>query len=148
MLSHEITSVVGKSKSRKRIGRGTGSGVGKTCGRGHKGCGSRAGSGGMLAYEGGQMPLFRRIPKRGFSNYDFADRYEIVNVSQLDRFDDGFVVDSKSLYAAGLVDRASSRVKLLGDGQLTKKLQVNVQKFSKSAQEKILSCGGTAKVVA
>lgn len=148
MLSHEITSVVGKSKARKRVGRGTGSGIGKTCGRGHNGCGSRAGSGGRLANEGGQMPMFRRVPKRGFSNYDFASRYEIINVSQLDRFDDGSVINAKSLFNAGLVDRANSVVKVLGDGELTKKLQVCVQKYSKGAQQKILSCGGTAEVVA
>jgi large subunit ribosomal protein L15 len=94
------------------------------------------------------MPLFRRLPKRGFSNYRFIHRYEIINVSQLDRFEDGAVIDVKSLFSAGLVDSASSIVKVLGDGELTKKLDVSVQKFSKAAQDKILSCGGVARVIA
>jgi len=148
MLSHEITSIVGRNKPRKRVGRGPGSGTGKTCGRGHKGSLSRAGSGGKVGYEGGQMPLFRRLPKRGFSNFRFVRRYEIVNVSQLDKFDDGSVIDVKSLFNAGLVDSATSAVKVLGDGELTKKLDVSVQKFSKTAQDKIVSCGGVARIVA
>ncbi|MGB8225910.1 MAG: 50S ribosomal protein L15 [Sedimentisphaerales bacterium] len=148
MLSHEITSIAGRNKQRKRIGRGPGSGHGKTSGKGHKGSLSRAGAGGKVGYEGGQMPLFRRLPKRGFSNYRFVRRYEIVNVSQLDKFEDGSVIDVKSLFVAGLVNSAGSKVKVLGDGELTKKLDVNVHKFSKAAHDKILSCGGAAKVVA
>lgn len=148
MLSHEITSIAGRNKQRKRIGRGPGSGHGKTSGKGHKGSLSRAGAGGKVGYEGGQMPLFRRLPKRGFSNYRFVRRYEIVNVSQLDKFEDGSVVDAKSLFVAGLVNSAGSKVKVLGDGELTKKLDVNVHKFSKAAHDKILSCGGVVKVVA
>lgn len=101
------------------------------------------------AFEGGQMPLFRRVPKRGFNNYNFETRYEIVNVSQLERFfDDGSTIDVESLVSAGLVGNLSSKVKILGDGQLTKKLDVTAQKFSKSAEQKISGCGGTAKVVA
>jgi large subunit ribosomal protein L15 len=148
MLNHEITTIAGPNKQRKRIGRGSGSGHGKTSGRGHKGSFSRSGAGGKIAYEGGQMPLFRRLPKRGFSNYQFARKYEIINVSQLDRFENGSVVDIKSLFSAGLVDSTNSKVKVLGDGELTKKLNVSVHKFSKAAQDKILSCGGVAKVVA
>ncbi|OHB57144.1 MAG: 50S ribosomal protein L15 [Planctomycetes bacterium RBG_13_44_8b] len=148
MLSHEITKIAGAKKQRKRLGKGSGSGHGKTSGKGHKGSLSRAGAGGKLGYEGGQMPLFRRLPKRGFSNYRFVRRYEIINVSQLDRFEDGSDVDIKSLFSAGLVDSTSSKVKVLGDGELTKKLNVSVHKFSKAAQDKILSCGGVAKVVA
>ncbi len=148
MLSHEITLVAGRKKQRKRLGKGSGSGHGKTCGKGHNGSLSRAGAGGKMGYEGGQMPLFRRLPKRGFSNYRFIRRYEIVNVSQLDRFEDGSVIDVKSLFSAGLVNSASSKVKVLGDGELTKKLDISVHKFSKAAQDKILSCGGAAKVVA
>ncbi len=148
MLNHEITSIASGKKSGKRIGRGSGSGMGKTCGRGHKGAGSRAGSGGMLGYEGGQMPLFRRLPKRGFNNYNFARRYEVVNISQLDRFDDGSTIDVQRLFKAGLVASTECKVKVLGDGDLTKKLDVSVHKFSKSAQNKIQNCGGTAKVVA
>lgn len=148
MLNHEITSIVGPNKRVKRIGRGPGSGHGKTSTRGHKGSLSRAGAHGKVGYEGGQLPLFRRLPKRGFNNYQFATRYEVVNVSQLDRFENGTVIDTKCLFVAGLVHSANSRVKLLGDGELTKKLDVNVHKFSKTAQDKILGCGGVARVVA
>ena len=149
MQSHEITSIVGKSKGRRRVGRGSGSGHGKTCGRGHKGNGQRAGSGPRPTYEGGQMPLFRRLPKRGFSNYNFATCYSIVNISQLDRcFEDGTTVGAIELYRAGLVSNVKMKVKILGDGELTKKLEVCAHKFSKSAGQKIADCGGTAKVVA
>ncbi len=147
MLNYEITSVAGKSKARKRLGRGAGTGQGKTCGRGHKGGGSRAGSTSVSLFEGGQMPLFRRIPKRGFSNYKFTVRYEVVNVSQLERFDEGAYIDVEKLSDAGLVDGLKSKVKILGDGELTKKLQVTAHKFSKTAEQKILASGGTAKVV-
>ncbi len=149
MLSSEITAIAGAYKKRKRIGRGKGSGNGKTCGRGHKGCGSRAGSSARPTYEGGQMPLFRRLPKRGFSNYNFANRYEIVNVSQLERlFDENSSIDVQGLVSAGLVDSIKSKVKVLGDGELTKKLNVVAHKFSKSAEQKISGCGGVVKVVA
>lgn len=149
MMTNEITAIAGSDKKRKRIGRGKGSGMGKTCGRGHKGCGQRAGSGGMSNHEGGQMQLFRRIPKRGFSNFDFARRYEIVNVSQLESFfDDGTDISVEALVSVGLVDSVKSKVKILGDGELTKKLSVSAQKFSKSAEQKISGCGGTVKVVA
>ena len=147
MLSHEITAVAGKGKGRRRVGRGTGTGHGKTCGRGHKGSKSRAGARSISLYEGGQMPLFRRLPKRGFSNYNFARRYEIVNVSQLERFDDGATVGAEQLSSAGLVTSGKSRVKILGSGELTKKLQVTAHKFSKTAEQKIAASGGTAKVV-
>ena len=134
MLSNEITAMVGSGPKRNRVGRGKGSGNGKTCGRGHK---------------GGQMPLFRRLPKRGFNNAQFATRYEVVNVSQLDRlFNDGTEVGLTELAGAGLIGSSHSKVKILGDGELTKKLNVSAHKFSKSAQEKISSCGGSAKVVA
>jgi len=147
MLNYEITSVVGKHKARKRIGRGTGSGHGKTSGRGHKGSGSRAGSTSASLYEGGQMPLFRRLPKRGFSNYNFVTRYQIVNISQLDRFDEGAAVGVEQLSNAGLIDSRKSKVKILGDGELTKKLDVTAHKFSKSAKQKIVDCGGTAELI-
>lgn len=149
MLSNEITSIAGAHKRPKRIGRGKGSGHGKTSGRGHKGLGQRSGGSVRATYEGGQMPLFRRIPKRGFSNFNFARRYEIVNVSQLElNFDDGSTINAETLVSAGLVDNLKSKIKILGDGQLTKKLEVTAQKFSKSAEQKISGCGGTAKVVA
>ena len=147
MLSHEITSVAGGHKTRRRVGRGTGSGHGKTCGRGHKGSLSRAGASSRPLYEGGQMPLFRRLPKRGFSNYKFAARYEIVNVLQLERFDDGAAIGLEQLSDAGLIDSRRSRVKILGNGDLTKKLEVMAHKFSKAAEQKIVGCGGTAIVI-
>ncbi|KPL24923.1 MAG: 50S ribosomal protein L15 [Phycisphaerae bacterium SM1_79] len=147
MLNHEITSVVGEHTRRRRIGRGTGSGHGKTCGRGHKGGGSRAGSISVSLYEGGQMPLFRRLPKRGFSNRKFAARCEIVNVSQLERFEDGTLVGIEQLSGAGLIDNMKSKVKILGKGDLTKKLQVTAHKFSKTAEHKIAASGGTVKLI-
>jgi large subunit ribosomal protein L15 len=147
MLSHEITAVAGKAKARRRVGRGRGTGHGKTCGRGHKGSKSRSGAMGTSLYEGGQTPLFRRLPKRGFSNYNFARRYEIVNVSQLERFDDGDDIGTEQLSDARLVAGGKSRVKILGSGELTKKLQVTAHKFSKTAEQKIVASGGTAKVI-
>lgn len=147
MLTHEITSVVGRHKARKRIGRGPGTGHGKTCGRGHKGSGSRAGATSVSLYEGGQMPLFRRLPKHGFNNYNFAKRYEIVNVSQLERFDDGVSVGMEQLSDAGLIGGLKSKVKILGKGELSKKLEISAHKFSKSAEQKIVASGGIVKVV-
>ncbi|MHC4622491.1 MAG: 50S ribosomal protein L15 [Planctomycetota bacterium] len=148
MLDHEITSVVGRHKLRRRVGRGTGTGQGKTCGRGHKGSGSRAGASSRSLYEGGQMPLFRRLPKRGFSNYRFAMRYAIVNVLQLERFEDGAAIGLEQLSDAGLIPNRKSKVKILGNGELTKKLEVAAHKFSRVAEQKIVGCGGTAKVIA
>ncbi|MGA1980159.1 MAG: 50S ribosomal protein L15 [Sedimentisphaerales bacterium] len=147
MLNFEITSVAGKHKARKRIGRGVGSGHGKTSTRGHKGSLSRSGSFSVSLFEGGQMPLFRRLPKRGFSNFKFETRYKIVNVSQLERFDDGATVGVEQLSDAGLIGSLRSRVKILGDGELTKKLQVTAHKFSKTAEQKIMASGGTAKII-
>ncbi len=145
MLDYEITSIVGKYRIRKRVGRGVGTGHGKTCGRGHKGSHSRAGATSISLYEGGQMPLFRRLPKCGFSNYKFATRFEIVNVSQLERFDEGADVGIEQLSSAGLIRCCKSKVKILGDGELTKKLQVTAHKFSKTAEQKIVGCGGSTK---
>lgn len=147
MLNHEITSVVGKHKARKRVGRGSGSGLGKTAGRGHNGQRSRAGGPRMSFSEGGQMPLFRRLPKRGFSNYQFCTTYEVINVSQLECFADGVDVGLEQLQEAGLVNKAKSKVKILGNGELTKKLNVTAHKFSKSAQEKIAGCGGAVNIL-
>ena len=149
MLSNEITAIVGADRKRKRLGRGRGSGQGKTSGRGHKGCGSRPGHTARATYEGGQMPLFRRLPKRGFNNYNFAVRYEIVNVSQLENlFGDGTTINVQKLVGVGLIGSLRSKVKILGDGELTKRLNVTAHKFSKSAEQKISGCGGTVKVVA
>ena len=147
MLNHEITSVVGKHTRRRRVGRGSGSGHGKTCGRGHKGAGSRAGSTSVSLYEGGQMPLFRRLPKRGFNNYNFANRCEIVNVCQLERFEDGAIVGVEQLSGAGLIDGIKSKVKILGKGDLTKKLQITAHKFSRNAEQKIAASGGIVKLI-
>jgi len=147
MSDLNITSIAGSNKTRKRVGRGSGSGHGKTSGRGHKGAGSRAGSSRMTLSQGGSTPIFRRLPKRGFSNVNFATRFEIVNVSQLDKFEDGTTVGIEQLSQAGLIDSSKSKVKILGDGALTKKLDVSAHRFSKSAQEKIVGCGGAAKVI-
>lgn len=147
MSGLQITSIAGRHIRRRRLGRGTGTGRGKTCGRGHKGSGSRAGATANSLYEGGQMPLFRRLPKRGFSNYKFATRYQIVNVAQLERFDDGADVGAEQLSSAGLIGSRKTKVKILGNGELTKKLKVTAHKFSKTAEQKIVSCGGTARVI-
>jgi large subunit ribosomal protein L15 len=147
MYEWQITSVAGKHKARKRLGRGTSSGNGKTCGRGHKGSRSRSGAMRSGTHEGGQIPLFRRMPKRGFSNFKFAQRYEVVNVSQLERFEDGSSVNLQQLSDMGLIDDCGSRVKILGGGQLTKRLQVAAHRFSKSAEQKITGCGGTVQVI-
>ena len=146
MLNHEITSLVGKHKRRRRFGRGSGSGHGKTFGRGHKGAGSRAGSTSVTLLEGGQMPLFRRLPKRGFNNYNFATRCE-VNISQLERFEDGADVGVEQLSSVGLINNTKSKIKILGMGDLTKKLQVTAHKFSKAAEHKIVASGGKAKII-
>lgn len=148
MLNYEITSIAGKHKARKRIGRGSGSGHGKTSGRGHKGAGSRAGAKSLSPFEGGQMPLFRRIPKRGFSNAMFATTYEIVNVARLQEvFESGSTVGLQEMINAGLISNVRTRVKVLGDGELSKNLKVSAHKFSKSAEQKIVSCGGTVETI-
>ena len=147
MMSHEITAIVGKNKSRRRRGRGRGSGLGKTCGRGHKGQLSRSGKLPPITKEGGQMPLFRRLPKRGFNNANFARSYAIVNVFQLDDFSEGTRIDARILHETGLIRSADLPVKILGDGQLNRKLTVAADKFSRSAQQKITSAGGTVELI-
>jgi large subunit ribosomal protein L15 len=142
-----IMSIAGRYKKRKRIARGPGSGHGKTSCRGHKGQGSRSGCSINPLKEGGQMPLFRRLPKRGFSNFKFAIRYEIVNVCQLERFDDGSDVGIAQLSEAGLIDSINNKVKILGDGELTKSLKVTAHRFSKTAEQKIVASGGAANMV-
>ncbi len=145
MKLHELSSVEGATKAPKRIGRGHGSGNGKTAGKGHKGQKARAGHGMRPGFEGGQMPLQRRVPKRGFNNI-FAKEYAIVNVSALEVFDDGAVVDAAALAEKGLIRCACMPVKVLGNGELTKKLTVNAAAFSAGASEKIQKVGGTAEV--
>jgi len=137
----------GATKKRKRVGRGPGSGHGKTSGKGHKGRGARSGGNTPPGYEGGQMPLQRRLPKRGFRN-PFREEFNIVNLGQLeDRFEAGSVVDPDRLHAAGLVRRNGLGVKVLADGQLTKALTIKAHKFSGPARQKIESAGGTVEVV-
>ena len=147
MRLQEILTAAGSHKSARRVGRGRGSGTGKTSGRGHKGYGQRAGSKTRAGFEGGQNPMVRRMPKRGFNNYNFAERVEIVNVSDLERvFDDGATVTIETLAAAGLIDRADVTVKLLGGGQLTRKLTVCVTRASAVAAEKVAAAGGTLEL--
>lgn len=142
----DITQLAGADKRRKRRGRGRGSGLGKTSGRGHKGGGQRSGWGIRGMQEGGQMPTFRRLPKRGFSNVQFATRYQIVNVGDLEeRFDVGTHVTTQALHALGLIRSAKEPVKVLGGGAISKKLTVEAAKFSASAREKITSAGGEAR---
>jgi large subunit ribosomal protein L15 len=132
-------------KKRKRVGRGPGSGTGKTCGRGTKGQQSRSGGGTPPGFEGGQMPLYRRLPKRGFNNAKFRTVYSIVNVSQLEKaFDNEATVDAAAIRDARLVNAKSGPIKVLGGGELTKKLHITADRFSKSAREKIEAAGGTA----
>lgn len=145
MMSHEITGQVGKHKSRRRVGRGRGSGLGKTSGKGHKGQRSRSGFGLPITAEGGQMPLFRRLPKRGFNNANYETRYVIVNVSQLERFGEGTRVDPAVLHEAGVIGSAKVRLKILGDGELNHPLTVAAHKFSVSARQKITSAGGSVE---
>ncbi len=149
MMIHEVTEKAGKYKKKRRVGRGIGSGRGKTCGRGHKGAGARSGAAGSIraSREGGQLPLFRRIPKRGFSNARFTREFAIVNVKQLnERFEDGATIDTQALIQAGLVRDAKLPVKVLGQGETSKKLNVTAAAFSASAVEKITKAGGVANV--
>ncbi|MBC8591568.1 50S ribosomal protein L15 [Wansuia hejianensis] len=138
----------GGSKPRKRLGRGIGSGLGKTSGKGHKGQNARSGGGVRPGFEGGQMPLFRRLPKRGFTNI-FAKEYGIVNLDQLNVFDENTVITPELLFSEGLVKRSKAKdgIKVLGDGELTKKLTIKAQQFSKSAVAKIEAAGGKVEVI-
>ncbi len=139
---------VNKNKKRKRVGRGIGSGHGKTATRGAKGQWASAGAGHFRFYfEGGQMPLFRRIPKRGFSNATWARSFHVVNVGDLNAFKDGDIVDQAALAKAGLANGPADGVRILGNGELTRKLTVKASHFSKSAEEKIKAKGGTAEVI-
>lgn len=147
MKLHELAPAKGSKKAVKRIGRGTASGQGKTAGKGHKGQKARAGYSQRVGFEGGQMPLQRRLPKRGFNNI-FAKEIVTVNVSDLEaRFNDGDVVDAEALIKVGLIKKAKDGVKVLGNGDLTKKLTVKVNAYSKTAKEKIEAVGGSAEEV-
>lgn len=146
MQLNELKPALGASKNRKRVGRGTGSGHGKTSTKGHKGQKARSGGSVKPGFEGGQMPLQRRLPKRGFNSLDRIE-YVVVNVGQLDAFDVGTVVDSAALVATGLVKKESSLIKVLAQGEITKALIVKGVKFSAAAKEKILAAGGTAEEI-
>jgi large subunit ribosomal protein L15 len=146
MKLHELSPAPGSVRETKRIGRGHGSGQGKTAGKGHKGQKARAGHGMRPGFEGGQMPLQRRVPKRGFNNI-FATEYAIVNVTALGVFEDGAVVDVDMLKTAGLVKKAYDGVKILGNGNIDKKLTVKAAAFSETAKAKIEAAGGKAEVI-
>ena len=146
MYIHELSPVAGSTHVDKRKGRGHATGNGKTAGRGHKGQKARSGGGTRIGFEGGQMPLARRIPKRGFNNI-FAKPLEFVNVAVLDKFEDGSVVDAQALLAAGILSKCKYGVKILGNGEVTKKLTVQAAAFSDTAKEKIEAAGGKAEVI-
>ena len=145
MKLHELNNEL--AKNRKRIGRGPGSGNGKTAGKGHKGQNARSGGGVRPGFEGGQLPLYRRLSKRGFNNYNFRTVYAVINVSDLERFDEGTEVTVELLKNAGLVKKELDGVKVLGNGELTKKLTVKANKFSDTAKQKIENVGGVAEVI-
>lgn len=146
MIIDDVHRGIHKRKGRKRIGRGIGSGHGKTSGRGHKGEGSRAGTSGRRGFSGGQMPIFRVIAKRGFNNKAFADQVLAINISLLnDKFEDGAVVNPETLRERGLAKSRYDAIKILGNGELNKKLTVSAHRFSKSAEEKISAAGGTVE---
>lgn len=136
-----------KRERRQRIGRGPGSGSGKTSGRGHKGRGARSGASRRPGYEGGQMPIYRRVPKRGFTNARFRSEYTVINVDKLAVFDDGAEVDLAAILQHGLVSLKSKQLKVLGNGELGKKLVVRAQKFTAAAAEKIRAAGGQVVVL-
>ena len=146
MKMHELAPAVGSTKESKRIGRGHGSGQGKTAGKGHTGQHARAGRGIRIGFEGGQMPLQRRVPKRGFNNI-FAEEWIAINLSSLEVFEDGSVVDAAALAQKGIIKKANLPVKVLGNGKLTKKLEVKLNAYSASAAEKIAAAGGKAEVI-
>ena len=147
MKLHELKPSEGAFKTSKRLGRGVASGHGKTSGKGHKGQNARSGGGVRPGFEGGQLPLFRRLSKRGFNNYEFRTVYSTVNVSDLNRFEDGTVVDIALLKEVGLIKKELDGVKVLGSGELTKKLTVKANAFTKSAQDKIETIGGKTEVI-
>ncbi len=146
MKLHELSPAKGSKRARKRLGRGVATGQGKTAGRGTKGQGSRSGGGVRPGYEGGQMPIHRRLPKRGFTNI-FKKQVAIVNVKDLNRFESGSQIDDVALIKEGLVKGRYDAIKLLGNGEIDRPVQVKVNAASKSAQEKITAAGGTVEVI-
>ena len=147
MKIHELAPAYGATTTSKRVGRGIGSGLGKTAGKGHKGQKARTGGSIRRGFEGGQTPLYRRIPKRGFNNKRFTVRYAIINLATLNRFNDGDVVTLELLKEKGIIKKELSGLKVLGDGELTKKVIVKANRFSSKAVTKIESVGGTAEVI-
>ena len=143
----KLNELEASTKARKRIGRGPGSGNGKTSGKGHKGQNARSGGGVRPGFEGGQLPLYRRLSKRGFNNYNFQTTYATVNVGDLERFKEGTVVTKELLIEVGLVKKELDGIKILGNGELTKKLTVKANKFSSTAKTKIENVGGTIEVI-
>ena len=146
MKLHELSPAQGSAKAAYRKGRGAGSGNGKTAGKGHKGQNARSGGGVRVGFEGGQLPLYRKLPKRGFKNH-FATNYAIVNVSDLNKFEDGAVVDINTLLAERIIRKPMDGLKVLGNGELTKKITVKATVFSATAKEKITAAGGQAEEV-
>lgn len=146
MKLFELQPGVGSNKDTKRKGRGHGSGNGKTAGRGHKGQNARSGGGVRIGFEGGQMPIYRRLPKRGFNNV-FALKYAEINVSDLNKFEDGAVVDAASLKEAGIIKKSLDGIKVLGNGEVSKKVIVKAAKFTEAAKEKIVAAGGKYEVM-
>ena len=147
MKLHELEKNIGAKQRKKRDGRGPGSGLGKTCGRGQKGQKSRSGGSINPVFEGGQLPLYRRIPKRGFSNYLFRTEYAVINVSDLNRFENGTVVTPALLKETGIIKKQLKGIKILGNGNLEKKLTIQANKFSTTALEKIKESGSKAEVI-
>jgi large subunit ribosomal protein L15 len=147
MKLHNLTYSEGAVKARKRLGRGSSSGTGKTSGKGHKGQNARSGGGVRTNFEGGQLPLYRRLPKRGFSNAEFKITYATINVSDLNRFEDGTVVSPELLKEIGMVKNQLNGIKVLGNGTLSKKLTVRANKFSETAKKAIETAGGKAEVI-
>ena len=146
MKLFELKPSAGTTKDAKRKGRGHGSGNGKTAGRGHKGQNARSGGGVRIGFEGGQMPIYRRLPKRGFNNI-FAKKYAQINISDLNKFEDGAVVDAQALVEAGIIKKTLDGVKVLGNGNVEKKVTVKAAKFTVSAKEKIEAAGGKVEVM-
>ena len=147
MKLHELSPAEGSVSKGFRKGRGPGSGNGKTAGKGHKGQNARSGGGVRPGFEGGQLPLYRKLPKRGFNNFRFGKVYSIVNVQTLNKFNDGDTVDAAALLAAGVINVIGDGIKVLGEGEITKKLTVKAAVFSASAKEKIEAVGGKTEVV-
>ena len=147
MKLHELSPAEGSVKENYRKGRGAGSGNGKTAGKGHKGQNARSGGGVRPGFEGGQLPLYRKLPKRGFKNFRFGKDYAIINVQSLNKFNDGDVVDAAALLNAGIIHNVFDGVKVLGEGEIAKKLTVKAAIFSASAKEKIEAAGGKTEVV-